>query len=322
MRYIVGILWIACLWACNPKVKNEVSVSGRLNNYKGNKVYLEIPGRDSLVKAELDTAGYFIASLSLDAGTYVRLMNGKAAFPLYLAPGMKVRIEMDAARVKNGEYESVVFPEGINKETCMMIHYYENQWFPSTEELFIYPPVEFRELMDTVVAYNDGLIDDFLESDTKDYDRDFVNLFKLQVKVPLAVSYLYYPVYHTLLNPDDKSEIPEGFNIFDKMLPKNDSVIYNKVYRYKTYEVSYWNNKISQEIRGLTGDPEQYFNAWFDGLVALNLCSQIADDVAHTFIMQHAKEMGPEAKAVVKNRYEEVIINPGHRKQIEKFFAS
>ncbi len=67
-------------------------------------------------------------------------MNGKAAFPLYLAPGMKLRVEMDAAKIKNGEYGSVVFPEGINKETRMMIHYYENQWFPSTEELFIYTP--------------------------------------------------------------------------------------------------------------------------------------------------------------------------------------
>lgn len=43
----------------------------------------------------------------------------------------------------------------------MMIHYYENQWFPSTEELFIYTPAEFRELLDTIVGYNDGLIEDF-----------------------------------------------------------------------------------------------------------------------------------------------------------------
>ena len=133
MRYIVIILWIACLGACNPDVKQKVTVNGKLTNYKGNKIYFEISGRDSLVKAELDSAGRFSACLELDEGTYVRLMNGKAAFPLYLAPGMKLRVEMDAAKIKNGEYGSVVFPEGINKETRMMIHYYENQWFPYTE---------------------------------------------------------------------------------------------------------------------------------------------------------------------------------------------
>ena len=88
MRYIVIILWIACLGACTPDVKQKVTVNGKLTNYKGNKIYFEISGRDSLVKAELDSAGRFSACLELDEGTYVRLMNGKAAFPLYLAPGM------------------------------------------------------------------------------------------------------------------------------------------------------------------------------------------------------------------------------------------
>lgn len=54
--------------------------------------------------------------------------------------------------------------------------------FPSTEELFIYTPAEFKELLDTIVGYNDGLIEDFLKADSSGYDRDFADLFKLQVK--------------------------------------------------------------------------------------------------------------------------------------------
>ena len=69
MRYIVIILWIACLGACNPDVKQKVTVNGKLTNYKGNKIYFEISGRDSLVKAELDSAGRFSACLELDEGT-------------------------------------------------------------------------------------------------------------------------------------------------------------------------------------------------------------------------------------------------------------
>ena len=41
MRYIVIILWIACLGACNPDVKQKVTVNGKLTNYKGNKIYLK-----------------------------------------------------------------------------------------------------------------------------------------------------------------------------------------------------------------------------------------------------------------------------------------
>ena len=58
MRYIVIILWIACLGACNSDVKQKVTVNGKLTNYKGNKIYFEISGRDSLVKAELDSADF------------------------------------------------------------------------------------------------------------------------------------------------------------------------------------------------------------------------------------------------------------------------
>lgn len=99
-----------------------------------------------------------------------------------------------------------------------------------------------------------------------------------------------------MLNPQDQSEIPEDFNIFDEILPKNDSMIYNKVYRYKTYEISYWNEKIAQELKDFSGEPAQYFNVWFDKLSALHLCPQIAGDVAHSFIMRHAKEMTPKSK--------------------------
>ena len=43
MRYIVIILWIACLGACNPDVKQKVTVNGKLTNYKGKKYILRFP---------------------------------------------------------------------------------------------------------------------------------------------------------------------------------------------------------------------------------------------------------------------------------------
>ena len=44
-------LWIACLWACNPN--NEVTVSGSLLNYKGNKLFFEICGQDTTIASIL-----------------------------------------------------------------------------------------------------------------------------------------------------------------------------------------------------------------------------------------------------------------------------
>ena len=95
-------------------------------------------------------------------------------------------------------------------------------------------------------------------------------------------------------------------------------MIYNKVYRYKTYEISYWNEKIAQELKDFSGEPAQYFNVWFDKLSALHLCPQIAGDVAHSFIMRHAKEMTPEVKEIVRSRSKGVLISSSQ--QIEDFW--
>ena len=77
-------LWIACLWACNPI--NGVQISGDLFHYKGDKLYFEICGQDTTITVALDSMGSFEAVLPLTKAGYVRLANGKAAFPLYLQP--------------------------------------------------------------------------------------------------------------------------------------------------------------------------------------------------------------------------------------------
>ena len=82
MRWGIG-LWIACLWACNPI--NGVKISGNLLHYKGNKLYFEVCGQDTTIAVALDSTGAFEADLPLVKAGYVRLANGKAAFPLFRA---------------------------------------------------------------------------------------------------------------------------------------------------------------------------------------------------------------------------------------------
>lgn len=315
---ITMIFLIACLWACNQNVNKEAEVTGKLTNHKGNNVYFEVCGQDSMVKTIIDSAGCFSAKLDMPEGSYVRMMNGKAVLPLYLAPGGRLKVEMDAELVKDGKYETVVFPEGCCKETRMLMDYYQKQWFPATQEMFVLTPVEFRQMMDSVIRFNDLVIDRFLAADAEKYDTGFIKMFKLQVKVPFAASYFYYPMYHGLMNPEDTSDIPTDFNIFNKMLPKNDSVVYNRVYRYKTYEVSYWNNLLSLKLASLSGEPEKFFNAYIDELNKLDLNEQIRDDVGNNLIMQYVGSVPKEVVDIFKNRYKEIVVNPRYRQEIEK----
>ena len=309
-------LWIACLWACNPN--NEVTVSGSLLNYKGNKLFFEICGQDTTIASILDSTGRFEARIPLKEAGYVRLANGKAAVPLYLKPGSTVQIEMDVQKLREGNYGSVRLMKGDNPETRMMSDYYEKQWFPSTQEMFVLPPADFKQMMDSIVRYNDAVITEFVKKTP--CDPEFERLFRIQVKVPLAASYFYYPMYHSLLNREDQSEEPDHFNIFDEMLPKNDIDVYQKVYRYKIYEVSYWNNLLGEKLADLMSEPEHFVNAYIDELNKLGLHQQIRDDVGNNFVMQYYNELPEDDRQVLQNRYKEVVSNPVYQEKIEETF--
>lgn len=317
MKWCVG-LWIACLWACNPI--DGVKISGDLRHYKGNKLYFEICGQDTTIAVILDSMGAFEANLPLEQAGYVRLANGKAAFPIYLQPGKSVRLKMDVKKVLEGDYESVEFLEGSNSETRMMVDYYQKQWFPSTQEMFVLPPNDFKQLMDSIVRFNDRIISAFVKKNT--CDPAFVQLFRIQVKVPLAASYFYYPMYHSLLNREDKSEIPADFNIFDRLLPKNNIDVYRNVYRYKIYEVSYWNSLLGEKLANLMSEPEQFVSAYIDELNKLGLHEQIRDDIGNNFVMQYRDELPKEAVAILKSRYKEIVVNPKYLKEIERVFQN
>lgn len=311
-------LWIACLWACNPS--NEVKIAGDLQNFKGNKLFFEICAQDTTISMLLDSTGTFNVQLPLDEAGYVRMVNGKAVIPLYLKPGRNVEMSLDVNKVREGDYETIKFSEGDCAETRMMFDYYQKQWFPETQEMFVLPPVDFKQMMDSIVRYNDAIIFAFVKSNP--CDPEFVRLFRIQVKVPLAASYFYYPMYHSLLNREDQSEEPDEFNIFDEMLPKNDVNIYQKVYRYKIYEVSYWNNLLGEKLADLMEDPVQFVNAYIDELNKLGLYQQIRDDVGNNFVMQNYDKLPVEAQNVLKDRYKEIVENAKYRVGIEKMMQN
>ena len=258
--------------------------------------------------------------MPLEKAGYIRLANGKAAFPLYLQPGKSVRLKMDVKSVLEGDYESVEFLEGSNPETRMMVDYYQKQWFPSTQEMFVLPPNDFKQLMDSIVRFNDRIISAFVKKNT--CDPAFVQLFRIQVKVPLAASYFYYPMYHSLLNREDKSEIPADFNIFDRLLPKNNIDVYRNVYRYKIYEVSYWNSLLGEKLANLMSEPEQFVSAYIDELNKLGLHEQIRDDIGNNFVMQYYNELPKEVVLILKSRYKEIVVNPKYLKEIERVFQN
>jgi len=94
------------------------------------------------------------------------------------------------------------------------------------------------------------------------------------------------------------------------------------VYRYKIYEVSYWNSLLGEKLANLMSEPEQFVSAYIDELNKLGLHEQIRDDIGNNFVMQYRDELPKEAVAILKSRYKEIVVNPKYLKEIERVFQN
>jgi len=325
MKRILILVVVACLFGASHNLKKATDkveegyakVSGTVVNYKSNKGLVQVFGNDTVVSFPIDEKGNFKGEIFMKDFAYARICSGKSAVPAYLAPNVELNLKFDVVLVKKGDFNKVKVSGKNVDETKMMVDYYQKQLFPSSQELFVLKPVDFKNKMIEVSAHNEKVINDFVAKN-KSLDNNFVDMFKIQVQVPLAASYYYYPMYHGMFNPKDKSETPKDFNIFDKRLPKNDIGVYTKIYRYKTYEVSYWNNLLLSKVAHLQGDMVKFFNTYIDELKNVELNQMIKDDVANNLINQNYKAVPENIKSILKSRYKEILKNEAYISHLEK----
>ena len=296
-------------------------LSGDVKNFEGHKAAINIVNGNRVLPIEFDEKGHFENRIMMKDISYVRVVIGKATVPVYLAPKVKLRLRFDVENVLKGDYSKVKIKGNASAETKMLLVYYTSQAFPDSQTAFKLTPVDFKNKMVEVSEHNLAIIDKFAKKH-KSINSKFVSMFKLQSLVSLTPFIYSYPMYHSMMVPNDKSEYPEGFNIIDSKLPKNDIYVYNSVYRYKIYEVSYWNNYLLAKVNNLKSDLARFFNAYIDELLSLKLNSQIQDDVANNMIMQNYGAVPENVKKIFRSRYKELISSPDYLDQISSMINS
>ena len=296
-------------------------LSGDIKNFEGHKAAINIVNGNRVLPIKFDKKGHFENRIMMKDMSYVRVMVGKSTVPVYLAPKVKLRLRFDVENVLKGDYSEVKIKGNATIETIMLLKYFENQLYPSSQTAFKLLPIDFKNRMTEVSEHNLSIIDKFAQKH-KSINSKFVAMFKLQSLVSLTPFVFSYPMYHHMMVPNDKSEYPEGFNIIDNKLPKNDIYVYNSVYRYKIYEVSYWNNYLLAKIDNLKSDLVTFFNAYIDELLSLKLNFQIQDDVANNMIMQNYRDAPENIKDIFKSRYKEIISSKDYLDQISKMINS
>ena len=122
-----------------------------------------------------------------------------------------MQVSFNRLIIKKGSFDvlkqSENFPKDKNhpRYSDSMLDFYSKQWFPSSHEMFVCSPAEFKHLISQVVRYNDSIIDAFGGESGAACDPLFVKLFKYQVKVPFAMSY-----FSQVFTPAPAPRAPEG----------------------------------------------------------------------------------------------------------------
>jgi len=246
MRKFLILIFACSIGACVFAKDTNFIIKGNGSFLNDKSVSIEIPASDTTINISV-SEGHFSQELSIDQGQYARLLIGKQVFPLWLKPKGKLKLNLKINNLDFTTFKDIVLNPQKNQETLLMNDFYAVQELPQKEEIFPLVPEEFKAQIIAYNAKNIGMVDDLTVLYSK-VDTAFVRLFKYQTQVPLAFNYFYYPQFHHMMNPNDESDIPEDFNIFNTLLPKNDLYVYSNVYRYPLYENSYWHNSILAEI--------------------------------------------------------------------------
>lgn len=303
------------IFSCKKEDK-QFAISGNIENFKGAKVFLQLPTIAKNFKVDIDSLGAFKYQMDQKEAVYGRLIINKLSVPVYVKNNTDVKLKINLESLAKADYSSIKVSGENILETKMMLDFYTKQDYPQTQPSMVLSPDDFVKRLRKAQKHNLEIIDNFVKENSS-IDKEFAQNFKYQFQITLAAAFLYYPQYHSMMVPSDKTPIPADFNFFAKELPLNDLNVYNNVYRYKTYEVSIWNLKIMSEVTNPQVDIDKFAIEYLEKLKSYNLKEQINNDVANNYMSQFFPAFAPETQQKVKELYKTIQTNPNYLKNIK-----
>jgi len=213
------IVLLAAMLACGGPPEKAAEISGVIENLTDNELKV-FYYKDLMVFAEEAVTvqagrdGRFRASLPLSEGQLVYVSNAQISIGLYVHPGSKIHIEMDAL---NSAARPVISGEGSHESTFLIDYFFD-----------IEADLGYRQLINSMVTLEPAAFVQFADSVSgkkldylmthptyKKLDKDFTEIIKTDILYDTYRLKLEYPTYYEIyFQGVHKPEIPDNYHDF------------------------------------------------------------------------------------------------------------
>ena len=243
MKKILSLIIIVLVSLSAFAGKGNVSIKGTITNPLADSITIQyisyeenwLDFKSNTVNARLDKDGRFLATFPVShAYTGIQLQNGEQATELFVSPGDKLNMTVNAA-----DFDATIEYEGIGTKADvanfsakhMLASGFSQDFQVAAQKLIAKEPDDFLAELDKLVAKEH----DFLVENSKGLPQSFIEFWDASYTYNKYVSMLMYAQMHEIIKAKsyEIGDIPaENFEVTKQVPEKfNDDLLYLDAYR-------------------------------------------------------------------------------------------
>lgn len=245
MKKLLSLALAASITVTAFAGKNDVSIKGTITNRLADSVVLQYTNYEGnwlnfeskTVTAKLDKDGRFIVTFPVPHNyTEVNIQNGEQATEVYMSPGERLEMTVDAA-----DFDATLEYKGIGGKADvanfsakhMLASGFSRNFLVEAQQLMIKEPSEFMAELDKKVAKEQ----DFLIENTKGLPQSFIEFWDAKYMYGKYYIMKLYPQMHEMMKAKsyDIKDIPaENYTVTAQIPEKFDDKLMH-VDNYRNY---------------------------------------------------------------------------------------
>lgn len=293
--------------ACNPKP--VANIKGSIQNKEADVIIVSnqlLKSNDTLKIVD----NTFSASLKVEQPGIYDFRHGKYGFQMYLKPGTQMQIDLDMAKLKEGDFSKIAISGKGTDETKLMmkVSALNAGVMSSLRGMLALPSDSFETAINKYKQELTATIDSFKA--TGNASKHFLDRINTMASIQTSEKYMYYTMYHPRFAPNDTSSIPTAFFEAGNDIALDNDMFFNEMNTYKYFVLKKHESQIAAMLKKDGIEPNSAVEATrhMDLIANLDVNQAVKDELGKKLISGYTF-VTDEVKEVYKNRYAEIIKN-------------
>ncbi len=307
MKNLLILALFAGIIACNPKP--IAKINGSIQNKEVDEIIVSnqlLKSNDTLKIADSS----FSATLKVDQPGIYDFRNGKYGFQVYLKPGIEIKIDLDIANLKEGDYSKIAISGKGTDETKLMLKVSALNASVMSElrNMLALPPDSFETSINNYKQELTTTIDSFKAAGNA--GKHFLDRINTIASIQISEKYMYYIMYHPRFAPNDTTSIPSAFFEAGNDIALDNEQFFNEMNTYKYFVLQKHDSQIAEMLKkeGIEQNSVDEASRHIDIIANLDVTQSVKDELGNQLISGYTYATD-EVKDVYQKRYTEIIKN-------------